>query len=190
MTRSDEMAEQFKESIIGRLGLLAEETILSSKAAPKDPAKRAQWVKAVLTNLDKTTDKKICDEIMRGNGVNCANHNINVVKNSLKRRAKYKSLEAFVDAEIKKPAKGTTLRRDGDALILSYLPKEFSHPMRCFCGLVNSLPRDEILSKTYCSCSLGFVETWWSQVVGKPVKAQLLESAVTGSDVCRFKITW
>ncbi|MGD0803717.1 MAG: hypothetical protein ABSA11_06555 [Candidatus Bathyarchaeia archaeon] len=99
-------------------------------------------------------------------------------------------MDTFIDAEIKKPVKGTILRRDGDTLTLSYLPQKFSHPMRCFCGLVNSLPKDEILSETYCGCSVGFVETWWSQVVGKPVKVQLLESAITGSDVCRFRITW
>jgi hypothetical protein len=190
MTKADEMAKQFKESIIRRLGPKAEEIIFEDKAAPDDPVKRAQWVKEALTNLDKTTGNKIVDEIMHGNGVNCANHNINVVKNALKRRARFTSLEAFIDAEIKKPAKGTTLRRDGDSLILSYLPQNFSPPMRCFCGLVNGLPRDEILSETYCGCSLGFVETWWSQIIGKPVKAQLLESAITGSDICRFRITW
>jgi hypothetical protein len=156
MTRTDEMAEQFKESIIGRLGPEAEETIFNDKAAPNDPAKRAQWVKKALTNLDKTTEKKIRNKIMHGNGVNCANHNIGIVKNSLKRREKYMSLDTFMDAEIKKPVKGTTLRRDGDTLTLSYLPQKFSHPMRCFCGLVNSLPKDEILSETYCDCSVGF----------------------------------
>jgi hypothetical protein len=190
MTRSDELAEQFKGSIIGRLGPEAEETIFKGKAAPDDPAKRAQWVKEALTNLDETTEKKIVQEIMRGSGVNCANHNIGVVKNSLKRRARFTSLDSFIDAEIKKPVKGTALERDGEALILRYLPQKFSHPMRCFCGLVNSLPRDEILSETYCGCSVGFVETWWSQVIGKPVKVQLLESAITGSDICRFRITW
>jgi len=61
------MAEQFKESIIGRLGPEAEETIFNGKAAPNDPAKRALWVKEALTNLDKTTEKKICNEIMHGN---------------------------------------------------------------------------------------------------------------------------
>ena len=190
MTRTDEMAEQFKESVIGRIGTKSEESIFKGKAAPKDPVKRVQWVKEALTNLDKTTEKKIINEIMHGNGVICANHNISVVKNALKRRAKYTSLEAFIDAEIKNPVKGTTLRHDGDALTLSYLPQKISRPMRCFCGLVNSLSKDEILSETYCSCSVGFVETWWSQVIGKPVKVQLLESAITGSDICRFKIKW
>ena len=190
MTRSDEMAKQFKESIIGRLGPETEETIFNGKTAPNDPLKRAQWVKEALTNLDKNTEKKICNEIMHGNGVNCANHNVSIVNSSLKRRAKHTSLEEFIDAEIKKPPKGTTLKRDGDALTLSYLPQKFSRPMRCFCSLVNSLPRDEVLSETYCSCSVGFVESWWSQVIGKPVKAHLLESAITGSDICRFRITW
>lgn len=184
------MAEQFKESIIGRLGPKAQETIFNGKAAPRNPAKRAQWVKEAITNLDKTTEKEIGNEIMHRNGVNCANNNINIVKNTLKRRGRYTSLEEFIEAVIKKPVRGTTLSHDGDTLTLSYLPQKFSPPMRCFCGLVNNLPRGEILSETYCGCSVGFVETWWSQIMGKPVKVQLLESAITGSDICRFRITW
>ena len=190
MARTDEMAKQFKGSVIGKLGTEAEKDIFNGKDLPKDPTKRAQWVKDALIRLDKTTDKKITSEIMRDNGVNCANHNIGVVKNALKRRSKHTSLENFIDAEIKKPTKGTSLKRENNALILSYLPKNFSHPMRCFCALVNSLPSNEVLPNTYCSCSVGFVETWWSQVVGVPVNVQLLESAITGSDKCHFRITW
>lgn len=190
MTKTDEMGDQFKGAVIGKLGEEAERNIFNGKAIPKDPIKRAQWVNDALISLEKTTDEQIINEIMRENGVNCANHNIGVMKNALKRRSKYTSLEAFIDVEIKKPTKGTSLKREDNALILSYLPKNFSRSMRCFCALVNSLPSNEVLPNSYCNCSVGFVETWWSQVIGEHVNVQLLESAITGSDKCSFRITW
>ena len=190
MTRVDDMAEQLKGSIIGKLGSEAEETIFKEEKIPKNPVKRAQWVKEVINRLDEFADEATCKEIMHGNGVNCAKHNVSVVKAAIKRRDKYDSLETFIDAEIKRPQKGTSLERDGEDLILSYLPGKYSHPMRCFCGLVKNLPENDTLSPTYCLCSVGFVETWWSAVIGRPVNVQLLESAITGSDKCRFRIKY
>ena len=189
MARADDMAEQLKGSIINKLGPRAEEDIFKVKT-PKNPAIRAQWVKESIARLDESVDEATRGEIMHGNGVNCANHNVGVVKAAIKRRGKYRSLGDFIDAEVKTPQKGTSIERDGDALILSYLPRLYSHPMRCFCGLVKSLPEGETMSLTYCKCSVAFVETWWSAIIGKPVDVKLLESAITGSDKCRFRIKW
>jgi len=46
---------------------------------------------------------------MWDNGINCANHNVGIVNNAIKRRAKFSTLETFIESEIKKPAKGTSL---------------------------------------------------------------------------------
>ena len=190
MARADEMAKQFRGSIIGRLGPEAEKTIFKTKEPPKNSIKRAVWVKEAIENLDHTVDENTRTEIMRGNGINCASHNSRVVSAALARRAEHRTLESFLESEIRKPPSGTRLERDGESLVLSYLPRMFSHPMRCFCGLVSSLPEDETLSSTYCQCSVAFVETWWSQVIGEPVSVQLIESALSGSDKCRFRLTW
>ena len=190
MARADEMAQQFRGSIIGKLGPEAEKTIFKGKEPPKNSIKRAVWVKEAMENLDHTVDENTRTEIMRGNGTNCASHNSRVVSAALARRAKHRILESFLESEIRKPPSGTRLERDGASLVLTYLPRMFSHPMRCFCGLVSSLPEDETLSSTYCQCSVAFVETWWSQVIGEPVKGQLIESALSGSDKCRFRMTW
>ncbi len=188
MARADEMAEQLRGSILEKLGPHAEETVFKGKEPPKNPVKRAEWVMEAIGNLDASVDAKTRIEIMHKNGVNCANHNVGVVKAALKRRGKHDTLDSFIASEIRKPPTGTRIEKDGDNLILSYLPHQFSHPMRCFCGLVNSLPEGETISPTYCQCSVAFVETWWSAIVGKPVKVQILESAITGSDKCSFRI--
>jgi len=190
MARADEMAEQLKGSIMSKFGAECEQTIFKGMKIPKTSVERARWVKDVIQNLDEVVAEDTRGEIMHSNGVNCVNHNTRVVKAALARRNKYETLEAFIDAEIKKPSTGTSLERQGGALILSYLPHQFRHPMRCFCGLVNSLPEGEAISPTYCLCSVAFVETWWSEVIGKPVRVQLIESSITGSDKCVFRITW
>ena len=190
MARADEMAEQLKGSILSRLGDENLQTIFKGMKIPKTSVERATWVRDVIQNLDGVVAEDIREEIMHGNGVNCVNHNARVVKAALARRSKYETIDAFIDAEIKKPGAGTSLKRQGSALILSYLPRQFSHPMRCFCGLVNSLPEGEVMSPTYCLCSVAFVETWWGEVIGKPVRVQLIESSITGSDKCTFRITW
>jgi hypothetical protein len=45
------------------------------------------------------------------------------------------------------------------------------------------------MSRTYCHCSKAFVRTLWEAVMGRPVSIELLESAVSGSGECRFRIT-
>jgi hypothetical protein len=49
---------------------------------------------------------------MYENGLNCANHSQRVVKSTIKKRDKYSNRGLFLDAEIKKLSKGTTLERD------------------------------------------------------------------------------
>lgn len=177
MTRADDLAEQLKESILEKLGPEAEKTFFDEKKPPKNPLKRAQWVKETIHKLDTYTDEETRTEIMHKNGVNCANHNQRIIKSAINRRAKYKTLDAFLEAEMKKPPTGTSLEKEGESYILCYLPQQLSRPMRCFCELVNSLPMDETISLTYCQCSVAFVETWWSGIIGKQVKVELIESA-------------
>lgn len=152
--------------------------------------KIAQWVKGMLANLDKSVSESKRNEFMQLCGENCAKHNPRAVEGLKKKRQKYNSLEDFLISEEQNPQKGTKLRREGDSIIQIYTPKEFSHPMRCFCGLVNGLPENEILSKTYCQCSKALVQKVWENVIEKPVHVEVLETALTGSSECKFKITY
>jgi hypothetical protein len=149
----------------------------------------ALWIKGAIERLDKLADKRTRTAIMEKCGVNCARFNSGVMKGAMSRRKKFSTLEAFLEAEVKKPLKGTKLERRGNKLILSYLPRSYSGAMRCFCALVQELPEGEEISPTYCHCSKAFVRTWWEAVLGNPVKVDILETAMTGSHQCRFRIT-
>jgi len=180
------MIEELGRNIEALAGSKVKDKVMEGSEAMGGRAQGRQtalWVKAAMDRLDKLADKKTRAAIMEKCGVNCAKFNSGVVKDVLGRRKKYSTLEAFLEAEVKNPVEGTKLERRGSTLILFYLPRTYARPMRCYCVLVNDLPEDEEISPTYCQCSRAFVRTWW------PVKVDILETALTGSDQCRFRIT-
>jgi len=58
--------------------------------------------------------------------------------------------------------------------------------MRCYCGLLRGLPDEKTISKTYCQYSKGFVKKFWESVLGKDVKVDLMQSAVSGIEEYKF----
>ena len=153
-----------------------------------DKGKTADLVKNAIQRLDALVDEKTRIQIMQNCGYNCAKKNSKVIERAVARRKKFASINEFLDAEQQKPMKGTRLTREGDILYQFYTPQAFTRPMRCYCGLLRGLPRDESVSKTYCHCSRGFVEKYWASVLGKPVKVDLLQSVVCGDRECKFAI--
>jgi hypothetical protein len=77
------------------------------------------------------------------------------------------------------------IRVEGDVVHFQYEPSEGGHA--CLCAIFEDGP--ESLSPTYCQCSVGYVQSWMARISGRPAKAELLESARTGGDHCRFRIT-
>jgi len=186
------MIEELGRNVAALAGSKVKDKVMEGSEAMGGRAQGRQtalWVKAAMDRLDKLADKKTRAAIMEKCGVNCAKFNSGVVKGALGRRKKCSTLEAFLEAETKKPLKGTKLERQGRVLILSYLPQSYSRTMRCFCALVKDLPEGEEISPTYCHCSKAFVRTWWEAVLDRPVKVDILETALTGSHQCRFRIT-
>lgn len=54
----------------------------------------------------------------------------------------------------------------------------------CFCPLVDQ----KLISKKVCDCSLGWQQYTYQTLLGKKVKAELLESVLNGSTRCVFQI--
>jgi predicted hydrocarbon binding protein len=157
---------------------------LESSSSKEDVA---HWTKSAVERMDELLDAETCTRIMGSCGRNCADRNRTPVANALKRRSRYKTLDEFLEAETRKPPRGMLVEKNGDAIIFGYNPEAYR--VRCFCSLVQGLPEGETMSGTYCGCSVGFVERYWEQVLDRKVKVELLESAVAGSNVCRFRVT-
>jgi predicted hydrocarbon binding protein len=169
----------------------AADTIMMGLGDVKNSWKKdrvAHWVKAAMARMDETLDDEVKEEIMVACGHNCAAHHGAPIRRAVKRREKHEGFYDFLDAMAAEPPKGMQVERDGDAVVFGYTPQTFGGGMRCYCSLVNGLPMDETMSETYCLCSRGFVEAYWEAVSGGRVDVELLESAVSGSDVCRFRV--
>jgi hypothetical protein len=153
-----------------------------------DKRKTAEWVKNAMEKLDALVEEKTRVQIMQNCGYNCAKKNSKVIERAVAKRRKYASIDEFLEAEQQKPMKGTKLAREGNRLYQFYTPQAFTRPMRCYCSLLRGLPNKETISKTYCNCSRGFVEKFWENVLGRPVKVDLMQSVVSGDKECKFAI--
>jgi hypothetical protein len=55
---------------------------------------------------------------------------------------------------------------------------------KCFCPFV----KESLMSEDFCNCSLGWQTQTFASVIGKPVKARVLQSVLRGSKSCDFAI--
>jgi hypothetical protein len=148
----------------------------------------ALWVKGAMDRLDALADKKTRIQAMNACGANCAEINKQVIQKAVQRRQKFASLEEFLHAEQETPQKGTRIEQEGNHLFNIYIPQAFTHPMRCYCGLLRALPKDATVSQTYCHCAEGFVREYWKSILQKQVNVTLVESAISGASECKFVV--
>ena len=180
--------EEYMEHFAGKT--IAKKVMEGSEQITEKTDKRkiAKWVRGAMERLDALVDERTRVQIMQNCGYNCAKVNRRVIERAKVRRKKYKSIDEFLEAEQRKPMKGTMLVREGNVLYQFYTPQMFTRPMRCYCSLLRGLPAEEKISITYCNCSKGFVEKFWESVLERPVKVDLIQSAVSGAKECKFAI--
>jgi len=192
MSRSlSSMIKEFERNIeasAGRKTRLEAAAGGTTIAARGDAAEIAQWMKAAVAKLEKAVGAATSAGILDRCGERCARSNRAMISRAKARRKKAGSLDAFLAGEQRKPITGTKLERKGNTLYWTYQPRTFSPPMRCFCPIMRGLPDGEAASPVYCQCSRAFVRTLWEEVLGCPVKVDLLGTTLTGSEECRFKI--
>jgi hypothetical protein len=172
-------------------GDAAAETVMKGAGELKASAnkvKLAEWVQGTMERLDATVPKIQREKIMAACGRNCARINHRAIEMFRKRRTQDSSLDDFLNAEAKSPMKGTKLWREKGAVVQAYCPSDYTRPMRCYCALVNDLPRDKTISPTYCECSRAFVQQMCQDTIGRPVSVTLLKSAIAGATECQFQI--
>jgi hypothetical protein len=156
--------------------------------ASSDMKKVAMWVKAAMDRLEASTDLVKCEQIMLACGYNCFERNKRPMEIAKVRRQKYHTEEAFLATEVKNPPKGFRFEREGNMLIQYYTPHTYGAGIRCYCSLMRKLPEEVTASSTYCQCSRGFVEKYWEGILGRPVRVELGNTAISGSDECKFVI--
>jgi len=186
-----QMIKELKKTIERIVGKTVSKTVMQgSEQLTKSSSKKtiALWVRDAIRRLDSTVDENTRRQIMENCGQNCASINNRVIESAKTRRKKFKNLDTFLEAEQRKPMKGTRLHREGNILYQYYTPQAFTQPMRCYCSLLRGLPKDTSVSLTYCHCSKAFVQNLWQSVLEQPVKVELLQSVVSGDSECKFAI--
>jgi predicted transcriptional regulator YdeE len=175
--------EQYAGSEISKKVMKGKDEII----AAKDPVKGALWMKEALERLDNLTDKKTRIKIMTACGRSCNAVNHKDTEEARQLRFLCASEEDYL-AMIEPPGNGVRYERDGDTLIQYYTPGKYRKGLRCYCSLINALPDGVNASPTYCQCARAFTEQHWRYVLGRPVKVELGETAIKGSDECKFII--
>jgi len=171
-------------------GKVEEEVMEGSERLTSSSASEefAQWVMAAMERLDDLVDETTRNRIMRHCGHNCSQEYQEVIQFAKDRFQQSRDLSDFLASESKSRFPGTRLWREGDVIYQIYDPASFVEPVRCYCCLLKNLPSDERISMTYCHCSEGFIKSYWEEVLGRPVRVEVLESVVSGGKECRFAI--
>jgi hypothetical protein len=179
----------------GRVELLAgpdvSQKVLKGKnemLAAKDPVKTSMWMKEAIDKLDALTDKKTREKIMTACGKSCNAQNSKDTLECKEMRRMCATEEEYLEKFVQPPGNGVRNERKGNLLIQHYTPSKYRKDLRCYCSLVNMLPKGVNASPTYCQCSRAFVQAHWEAVLGRPVKVELGKTAIMGAEECEFII--
>ncbi len=157
-------------------------------AKSTDKEKLALWMKEAVDRLDACATKKQCSQIMEACGRACYTAHANMMKAYRTRRMKYKTEAEFLQAEVKRSVNNSRFELRGNTLVQYYTPKRMKSNERCFCSLIKHLPEAVNASPTYCQCSRAFIQMVWENALGRPLKVEVKETALSGAEECKFII--
>jgi hypothetical protein len=144
------------------------------------------WVRRFMSVLDTTLDNETRVKVMAANGAACFREWIA----SQGRTVTPVAFETWA-ARVKDRPSDDSLRVEGNVIYWQYTGSAETGGAApegvCLCPMVESRPVG--LSRTYCQCSVGYVEELFAQKFRRPVKVELLDSVLYGGKRCKFKIT-
>lgn len=143
----------------------------------------AEWLKGAMERLDALVDEEARIRIMEPLGYHCADGGYprRWIDEAIEERKKYKNEDEFIEAK----AEEWGFVREGDVLYNTIFTA--TPDVRCVC-MGKGLPAEEKMSRTYCFCSRGLAKRYWEEVLGRPVKVELIHSAISGAGKCTFAI--
>jgi len=178
-------------SALGLTSVLAgqEKPAAAEPAAPSHPLQERMdfaenWVRNFMGVLDDNLDATTRAKVMEANGRACAlaymkKANIQITP---------VPFEQWLEKAKNRPA-GGPVRVEGRTIYYKYLSNYQGKPApegSCLCPFVESKPQG--LSQTYCHCSVGYIKEFFGRTFGRPVKVELMTSALRGDKRCEFRI--
>jgi hypothetical protein len=145
------------------------------------------WVKRFFEIIDQQLDEETRIKLMQSNGAACAKGAYGDFTDN--KPATIEEIDQKIVNLQKNLGKDNIYRQDG-TIFFNYVanPKGLKiSDGYCLCPLIENKP--EILSPTYCQCSVGYVKYMFQRhITFKPVQVVLLESLRSGGKACRFKV--
>lgn len=169
----------------GALPILGQTALDESKGTPcaarMDFSER--WVTRFMNVLDQNLDKESAKKLMEANGRACFRGAHGESKPNPPADALEKFMERYNTYE------AHSVYREGNVIHYKYIgnPKGLKiSDGHCLCPLTENVPKG--ISGTYCHCSVGYVGEMFRDLLGKPVRVELVTSLLRGGKECRFKI--
>ena len=142
-----------------------------------DPAQKAAWIKTAVSRLEKLVGNRKARKIMASCGRKCCG--ITTRKKAKKLIQESNSLEEFIGNLNNAGIGGGRLQLKGNTVTGGY-----DH---CYCGQVKRT-KEPFPTTTYCNCSVGRYKQLFETALDKPVKVEITQSIISGSESCEFVI--
>jgi hypothetical protein len=142
----------------------------ASLTSASGPKAKAEWVKNAMERMDSLLDEQT--RIAVTERCSC-----DFESRKKEARKIYESSKSIDDFIAKMGNRCNKLVREGN--ILYSIKTE-----GCDCGWVRATKTP--VSSTFCHCAKGYIKKYFEAVFQRPVKVELLKSAVCGDEVCKF----
>ena len=176
----DRFALSFKE-VVGKDPSSELRIKLSEYKSMKTPARKADFIRKIMDRLLAKTSKRVakkvmleCGYMMRDGVSRCINEH--KIKRTKELYAESKNIEDFIERLSKHS--GGKLRFDNSTLRATY--------KRCYCGSVSKTK--EKIPLVYCYYGAGWYKRLFEEVLGRPLRVEVLKSIANGADECVLKI--
>ena len=172
--------EGFGSEVGNQLGIETKQKVLdqcSSCQRISNDKEMAQCVKEIMIKFDQIVpDKEKRERVMEKLGNTCFNNFFGKIAQDIKKKS---SGMVEIIQNINKLSGGEYFKLEDNKIYATF--------NQCLCQI--GVRETEIpISKTYCSCSLGWMKSLFKTVLDKPFKVELVESVVSGGNNCRFVI--
>jgi len=172
--------ESFGRVVDDQLGVETKQKVLDQcKSCQKisNDKKMAQCVKEVMIQFDQVvSDKEKRESVMEAMGNACFNNFFAKIVANVKKKS---NGIAEIIQNLNNVSGGEHFKLEDNKIYTTF--------NQCLCQIGVKETEDPI-SKTYCSCSLGWMKSLFKTVLDKSFKVELLESVVSGGKACHFVI--
>ncbi|MFW9824641.1 MAG: hypothetical protein ACFFE4_16985 [Candidatus Thorarchaeota archaeon] len=171
--------EGFGSVVNNQLGVETKQKVLDqciSCQKISNDREMAQCVKEVMIKFDQIVSNEKRDIVMETMGNSCFNNFF--VKTAEDVRKKSNTIVDII-RNLNKVSGAEHFKLEDNKIYATF--------NQCLCQ-VGVREAEEPISKTYCSCSLGWMKSLFKTLLNKPFKVELINSVVSGGKNCHFEI--